>query len=118
MNTKHKFNRMFANILSIVAILAIAFPAMGSVSAQEPNPMFTVFPEQGVVEGWEWPMGAVVHMEIDDPGTTDSPDYWQDETMILTPWDLESGATWVWIDFSAWYSTRGTESFHFRHRPG
>jgi hypothetical protein len=34
LSINRKFKRMFANILSIVAILAIAFPAAGNVSAQ------------------------------------------------------------------------------------
>ena len=106
MDTKYKSNRIFASILGVVAILAIAFPAMGSVSAQESDPSFTVFPEQGVVEGWGWPLDAVILMTIDDPGTEASPDLQTDGTMVLTPWDPGSGATWLWIEFSDAYSTK------------
>jgi hypothetical protein len=45
-------------------------------------------------------------MTIDDPETLDSPDYWQNETMVLTPWDPESGATWVWFDFAEAYTAK------------
>lgn len=101
-----KLKRMFANILSIVAVLAIAFPAMGDASAQEPNPWFSAFPEGEIVEGWDWPLDAVIHMTIDDPATETSPDYWQDEPMVLTPWDPESGATWVWFEFPDKYDMK------------
>jgi len=69
-----------------------------------PNPVFTAFPEQEAVEGWEWPLGAVVHLSIDDPATPDSPDHEQDETVILTPWG--SGQLWVWFDFAGSYDMK------------
>jgi hypothetical protein len=42
LSTNRKFRRMFVNILSIAVILALAFPAVGSVYAQEP----------ALLEGW------------------------------------------------------------------
>jgi len=38
-----------------------------------PNPHFSAFPEWESIEGWEWPEGAVVHLTIEDPATSQSP---------------------------------------------
>jgi len=59
MNTKlsvnRKFTRMFVNILSIVVILAMAFPAMGSASAQESTAFSGRDEFNGsLAEGWDW----------------------------------------------------------------
>jgi hypothetical protein len=103
-STNRKLIRMFANILRIVVILAMAFPAMGSVYAQdELSPWFTVFPP-GAVEGWGWPLGATIHLIIDDLSTDVSPDYDQDETVILAPWG--SGQLWVWFEFPGAYNLK------------
>lgn len=99
-----KLTRMFVNILSIVAVLAIAFPAMGDASAQEYDPWFSAFPEGDIVEGWGWPLGAGIHLTIDDPVTSIKPDYFQDGTMTL--YDPESGATWVWFEFPDAYDMK------------
>jgi basic membrane protein A and related proteins len=51
LSTNRKFNRMFANILSILVILAMAFPAMGNVYAQEPTPKVgLVVTESGIAD--------------------------------------------------------------------
>jgi hypothetical protein len=68
------------------------------------NPRFSVFPEWEYVEGWDWPLGAVVHLAIDDPGTEDSPDYWQDETVVPTSWDPNQ--TWVTFNFAGLYDVK------------
>ncbi|HSG42328.1 MAG TPA: hypothetical protein VLA72_04155 [Anaerolineales bacterium] len=62
-----------------------------------PDPWFTVFPEQGFVEGWNWPLGATLLLTIDNG---DGGHYSATETSIITPWDSESNSTWVWFDFS------------------
>jgi hypothetical protein len=40
-----------------------------------PNPRFTVYPTNGTVVGIDWPVGAELTIEVDDPGTIASPDY-------------------------------------------
>ena len=83
------------------------YDEMGNGTAVDwyiPNPVFTAFPEQEAVEGWEWPLGATVHLTIDDPATPGSPDHEQDETVTLTPWG--SGQLWVWFDFSGVYDMK------------
>ncbi len=95
-----------AAILSFLGVLIIVFSVTLKVQAQEHNPWFTVFPEQGVVEGWDWPLDTVIHMTIEDPSTEVSPDFERDGTMVLTPWDPESGATWLWIDFADAFTTK------------
>jgi len=61
------------------------------------NPWFSAFPEGDAVEGWDWPLSAVVHMTIDDPSTEPLPDFEMDGTVILAPWG--SGQHWLWIEF-------------------
>jgi hypothetical protein len=68
------------------------------------NPRFTVFTEWEAIEGWEWPLGATVHLEIDDPVTGDSPDYWQDEAVVPTPWDPNQ--SWVTFNFAGLYDVK------------
>ena len=69
-----------------------------------PNPWFTAFPAQEAVEGWDWPLGATLHLTIDDPNTEASPDHEQDGTVILAPWG--SGQHWVWFDFAGVYDMK------------
>ena len=61
-----------------------------------PNPRFTVFPEWEYIEGWDWPLGESVHLAIDDPGTAKTPDFEQDATAVVTPWDPNT----VWVQFN------------------
>jgi hypothetical protein len=65
---------------------------------------FTVFPELEAVEAWDFPIGAVVHLIIDDPATKLSPDYEQDEPVTFTPWG--SWQLWVWFDFAGKYNVK------------
>lgn len=93
---KCKFNRVFANILSIFVILALAFPAMGMAAAQEPTPFLVAFPEWESVEGYAYPLGVNVRLEIDDPSTADiTPDYFADGTVVETGW----GGNYVKFNF-------------------
>ncbi len=69
-----------------------------------PNPSFTDFPEGEIVEGWDWPLGAVIHLSIEDPATELSPDFEQDATVTLTPWG--SGQLWVWFEFPGFYDMK------------
>jgi len=74
----------------------------------EPPAWFTAFPEQDVVEAWDFPLGAVVHLAIDDPITDDSPDYEQDETVMFAPWG--SWQLWVWFDFAGIYDMKSGDT--------
>ena len=101
MDTKY-LQKIITSALYGLVILVLVFSVTGSALAQDPNPWFTVFPEQGVVEGWDWPIGEEILLTIDDPetpGTT--PDYSQTGTVI---WEYDSN--WVWIDFANWYTTK------------
>ena len=69
-----------------------------------PTPWFTAFPEQDIVEGWDWPLGTELHMLIDDPATENPVDYEQYETVILAPWG--SGQFWVWFEFPDEYDMK------------
>lgn len=71
----------------------------------EPPAWFTAFPAQDVVEGWNWPLSANIHLTIDDPATTEiSPDYEQEETVAFTPWG--SSDLWVWFEFGDEYDLK------------
>ena len=101
MNTK-QLSRIFARAMYGMIIVAMVFSVTGVVHAQdEPVPWFTVFPEQGAVEGWNWPLGSEVRLTIDDLNTKDvNPDYSSEPVaVIITPWDTESSNTWVWFEF-------------------
>lgn len=98
MNTKPsrkcKFNRVFANILSIFVILVMVFPVTGSASAQEPSPGLRAFPDQDRVDGMFWPAGELVYLIIDgdlfEPQTADDTGYVE---FLLTEYDLQRGDT-------------------------
>jgi len=94
-----QLNRIFARAMYGMVIAAMVFSVTGKVNAQDYNPWFTVFPEQGVVEGWDWPLGETVKMTIYDPNTSSS----YSKNGVVT--DSE-GSNWVWIDFSGEYSTK------------
>ncbi|MFT3894964.1 MAG: CSLREA domain-containing protein [Anaerolineales bacterium] len=89
--------RMLANILSVVVILALAFPVTGSVYAQAPAPWLIAFPEGDAIEGWEWSEGATVTLAIN--GFTD-PD-WIGIANVTTWGDPR---TYLRIEFGADYN--------------
>jgi len=63
----------------------------------EPPAWFTVFPEWDAIEGWNFPLGAEVHLAIyEDPDA--SPVYEQYEPVTFTPWG--SWELWVWFDLA------------------
>jgi len=65
------------------------------------NPWILVLPESDIVEAHDWPVGAPLHLTIDDPATADSPDIEQDGRMgangttefnvSVVPYDLKDG---------------------------
>ena len=85
-----KLKRMFINILSILAILAIAFPVNGSAFA-EGDYYLRAFPDQDRVDGSNWPAGDV-YLTINsvefDPVTAGDDGYVE---FVLTGYDLERG---------------------------
>ena len=52
-----------------------------------PNPYFDVRENIDQIEAWEWPLGATVTLEIDNPGSPDDPDYSMAQVIALCPWD-------------------------------
>jgi PKD repeat protein len=60
------------------------------------NPSFAARPNEERVEGWGWPLGAVITLEVDDPATEQSPDYSDIQTVQSAPWDSSQ----TWFDFS------------------
>jgi regulation of enolase protein 1 (concanavalin A-like superfamily) len=104
-NSKNrKFKRMFLHILSILFILAMAFPVAGSVYAQEPAPWLRAHPEWESVDGWYWPLGAQLQLTVDDPNTAESPDLTMSKTVdvVTEPPDNNS----VWFDFAGVYDLK------------
>jgi phosphonate transport system substrate-binding protein len=59
-----------------------------------PNlPNIGVRPAEDRIEGWEWELGAIVDIEIDDPGTPASPDHVDSVEVVQADWD-PSQTTW------------------------
>jgi hypothetical protein len=54
------------------------------------NPYVRAFPKDDKTFGFEWPLGELIHLAIDDPGTEPYPDYEQDQQSIKTPWNPNS----------------------------
>ena len=62
------------------------------------TPHFGVWPNEERVEGWNWPLGAAIHLEVDDPSTLGAPDSTGDGIVRLAPWDPNQ--TWFEIFLS------------------
>ncbi len=69
-----------------------------------PNPHFSAFPEWESIEGWDWPLGATIHLTIDDPATGTNPDYEDDQQVVVTPWD--PNVRWVQFNFNGQYDMK------------
>ncbi len=107
MNTDCSTNK--ARAVSLLAATALVFASLlsgsfGAANAQEPSPFFRAFPDGNAVDGGNWPLGTSVHMAIDDPATEVAPDYEQDATVIVSPWDWIS--TYVRFDFDGVYDLK------------
>ena len=94
LSTNDKFRRMFANILSIFVILAMALPPIGNAFAQEGDPGLRAFPDQDRVDGWFWPVGELVYLTINDVafGSQTADDTGTVE-FLLGGYDLKRGDT-------------------------
>ena len=104
MDTK-PIKTMFVRTMVIMVVVALAFPVTGSAYAQdEPIPFFRAFPDQNAVDGGNWPLGATVHLVIDDPNTGKPRDHEQDATVVASPWDWIT--TYVRFDFDGVYDLK------------
>src|SRR5574341_1828230 len=63
-STIRKFRRMFANILSIAVILAMAFPVTGAVSAQEPAPFIRISTSNDYLQADNFTPNAMVTFTV------------------------------------------------------
>ena len=56
------------------------------------------------VDGWYWPLGATLHLTIDDPNTPNSPDLEMDKivTVVSDPPNNKS----VWFNFAGIYDLK------------
>ncbi|MGD1993858.1 MAG: peptide ABC transporter substrate-binding protein, partial [Anaerolineae bacterium] len=63
-----------------------------------PNPHFSARISENQVHGYEWSQGTTVALTIDDPGTTQSPDYAAAQTPAPADWDPEQ--TWIGFDLA------------------
>ncbi len=53
-----------------------------------PNPRIESRTNDDRIEGYEWTLGAIVTLEIDDPATLDDPDYTAEGTVEVANWDV------------------------------
>ena len=51
------------------------------------NPIIGVDVDIDRVQGWDWPLGAMVNFEIDDPLTSENPDYTNSVIVEAADWD-------------------------------
>jgi ABC-type transport system substrate-binding protein len=94
MNTHKLFNTF---LIFMLAIMALGTP-IRSVSAQEPNPAFSVRMREREVHGYDWTLGSQVTLTIDDPNTPQSPDYTRTETVIPASWNPNQ----TFVQFRLW----------------
>lgn len=69
-----------------------------------PNPRIGTRLRTQNVEGWEWPLGATVTVEIDDPLTPSNPDASDSATVIAAPWNPSE--RWFNIEFYGIYQIK------------
>ncbi len=62
------------------------------------NPQLGVRPAEDRIEGWEWELGAIVDIEIDDPATPEAPDHTASGEVIEAHWDPDQTT----LDFQLW----------------
>ncbi len=69
-----------------------------------PNPHFGARVKEDRVEGWHWPLGNTVTVEIDNPATPANPDFSDTTTVISAPWD--SNLNWFNLDFNGQFDLK------------
>ncbi|MEO8357706.1 MAG: ABC transporter substrate-binding protein, partial [Chloroflexota bacterium] len=52
-----------------------------------PNPSFGARPKDDVIEGWQWPVGATVTVEIDDPAVAGTVNYTGQAEVYVPDWN-------------------------------
>ena len=72
--------------------------------AQEFTPRLRAHPLWEAVDGWYWPLGADLHLTIEDPNTIKSPDLemWKSVDVVTGPPDYDS----VWFEFKGVYDLK------------
>ncbi len=63
------------------------------------NPQLGIRPSEDRIEGWEWELGAMVDIAIDDPGTPESPDYSDTAEVVEADWDPNQTRLDLWVDY-------------------
>ena len=97
--------RVFSCALYIAAIISLMFTSSAPilrVQAQDETivPWIRVHPVWDSVDAWQWPLGANLHMTIEDPATTVSPDLVMDQPVIEDP----TGS--IWFEFAGIYDLK------------
>lgn len=109
---RSEVRRSAYRVLAIVCAITLAFGLTGASwastnprsSLQAGSPYLRAFPVRDSVDGGNWPLGATVHLTIDDPNLGEGPEHEQDATVVISPWD--SSATYVVFDFSYDYDLK------------
>ena len=71
-----------------------------------PNPRIGTWPNDDRIEGWEWPLGATITVEVDDPATLlTNPDHTGIGVVGTAPWD--SNQTWFEITLNEYDLKQG-----------
>jgi parallel beta-helix repeat protein len=63
-----------------------------------PNPTFSARYHENEIHGYEWPLGALVNMTIDDPDNGAGADYTDTQTVIVADWDPNQ----TFVQFRLW----------------
>jgi hypothetical protein len=72
-------------IVAVIALLGAGVLNGTAAAGDDDSPYISVWLEQNVIDGYEWPMDAEVTLTIDDPGTVDDPDYTDTQTVGPRP---------------------------------
>ena len=90
-------------LTGVVAISAGGHYSLALV-AQEPIPWLRAHPVWEAVDGWYWPLGADLHLTIEDPNTLKSPDLemWTTVDVVSDPPNNYS----VWFEFKGVYDLK------------
>ena len=85
--------------MALTIVVMICGANFGSAQESE-TPSFGAYYEEDRVEGWGWPLGAYVFLEIDDPGTPEDPDYVPEELSEVTIADWDESQTHVLFELA------------------
>jgi len=70
-----------------------------------PNPpRLAAYPVQDFVVGWDWPLGAMVTMTIDDPSNGSGVDFEQTTEVVVTPFSPD--VWWAMFEFAGTYDLK------------